>query len=383
MASITEFVNIIRNNVYGKNIRNAIADALEYLSGRPNGIVYGTTDTTRDNNIKVITVDKDAYTPKVGDLMLVRFINGNVGNLGLYFKVGSNTSNAYFGVTKTGAVSYIPELATNQVFLFVYTASSVWIAANTTVANEGFHGNVKLSDTISQTSSVASSTAATPKAVYDALQAAKRYADSLLASPAAASVDENAGLAVASLEDPVATMPAVTAATADDGGVLTINPKTRAVTVPADCKIIGCKGDHNSEILTFNCPAIIDGHNLADCTDVYIAWVNGGISRRYDVTDMHLEGENVVFTWTIKEDSTIEAGNIIFAIHFIEKDENGLILYRWSTTDNSELQILRSSDTEEQDGYGDGNTVIVPENIDINTLIARVESTVEEVLANG
>lgn len=383
MASITDFINIIRNNVYGKNIRNAIADALEYLSGRPNGIVYGVTDSESNNSIKEITTDKDAYTPKAGDLMAVRFINGNSGNLSIYFRIGSNTSHAYAAVTKTGNVTELPVATVNQTFLFVYTASGLWIMANSTVANDDYYGVVKLSDSMQADKGVGKSTAATPKAVYDALQAAKQYADNLLASPAAVSADANAGLAVASLGEPVAAMPEMAVVTADDGGILMINPKTRIVTVPSDCRVIGCKGDHNSEILTFNCPAVIDGHNLINCNEVYISWINGNVARRYDVDDLREELGNVVFSWTIKEDAAVEAGNITFAVHFVEKDSNGLILYRFSTTDNSELQILKSNDTTDPDGYGDGNTVVIPENINLETLLTRIDTVVEGALNNG
>lgn len=158
----------------------------------------------------------------------------------------------------------------------------------------------------------------------------------------------------------------------DDGIKFQIVPSTRKITVPAAYKIIGSVGDHNSEQLTFQCPKVIDGHDVFGCSNKFVRWTNAnGDSGKTDVENIAVEGENLLFTWTISSMITKKAGHITFSVHFEDLDANDELLYRWSTTSCKECEIL---DTSVDDG-GDA-PIPVPEGY------IKPEGTIE-IEANG
>ena len=128
----------------------------------------------------------------------------------------------------------------------------------------------------------------------------------------------------------------------DEGAKFQIVPNTRKITVPQSHKIIGTVGSHNSEQLTFQCPALIDGHDVVNCSDHYVSWINAaGTDGRYDIDKdkIVVNGENMYFSWVIDSDVTAVAGAIRFAVHIEDKDGDAL-LYSWGTTECNECQIL-------------------------------------------
>ena len=127
----------------------------------------------------------------------------------------------------------------------------------------------------------------------------------------------------------------------DDGAKLQIVPNTRKIVVPQSHKIIGTVGEHNSEQLTFQCPKTIDGHDIANCSNKYIAWTNAaGAEGSYDIEDVVTEGDNIFFPWVIESGVTEKDGSVSFSVHFEDKTEDGELLYHWGTTDNKECMIL-------------------------------------------
>lgn len=157
----------------------------------------------------------------------------------------------------------------------------------------------------------------------------------------------------------------------DEGAKLQIVPSTRQVTVPASVAIIGTEGDHLSEELTFQCPKIIDGHDVSQCASHYISWINAaGDNGKFTIDDIWVEDGYVYFKWLIDEKITAMAGGVIFALHFVDYGENGLVLYRWSTTNCTALRVLPTTnhDTDDEDDeavlYVDVNDTALEEAID-------------------
>lgn len=144
----------------------------------------------------------------------------------------------------------------------------------------------------------------------------------------------------------------------DDGIKFQIVPSTRKITVPQAYKVIGSIGDHNSEQLTFQCPKVIDGHDVFACSDHYVKWKNvSNETGRSDVENITVDGDNLFFTWTIDSRITVKAGNISFSVHFEDIDPvGGGSLYRWSTTTCTECQVL-----ETLTGEGGDEPIPVPE----------------------
>ena len=130
---------------------------------------------------------------------------------------------------------------------------------------------------------------------------------------------------------------------ADEGERFVIIPSTRKISVPQAYKIIGAVGDHNSEQLTFECPRYVDGHDVSECASHFIKWTNAlGKPGTSAVDGIVVDGDNVLFTWTIPALATMAAGIINFTITFEDIDENGKLLYRWSSATCQECQIAAS-----------------------------------------
>lgn len=161
----------------------------------------------------------------------------------------------------------------------------------------------------------------------------------------------------------------------DDGSRFQVVPSTRKIVVPSGFRVIGTVNDHNSEQLTFQCPKTIDGHDIANCANKYIVWKNaaGTIGRDLiDATAVTSDDENVYLTWIISERITSSAGDVIIVLQFEDIDEDGTVLYRWSTAECKDCQVL---DTLLYVSTGDDD-VVVPDGY------VKPEGTLE-IVANG
>lgn len=129
----------------------------------------------------------------------------------------------------------------------------------------------------------------------------------------------------------------------DTGTHYQIVPNTRKITVPAAYKVIGTVGEHFAEQLTFMCPKLIDGHEVAGCARKYITWknVNGDIGHD-ELRFLTEDEENLYFTWDVSNGLTVAKGVVSFSVHFEDVNVNNRIIYRWSTTECRECEILDS-----------------------------------------
>lgn len=111
------------------------------------------------------------------------------------------------------------------------------------------------------------------------------------------------------------------------------------------------KGDHNSEVFTFEMDRYIDEHDLKLCNKVEVHYINidANSSKNrspgiYTVTDLKVDPEddkNILFTWTIPITATTYAGALSFIVRF-ECTEGEEILYAWNTTPCNEVTVLDS-----------------------------------------
>lgn len=129
----------------------------------------------------------------------------------------------------------------------------------------------------------------------------------------------------------------------DGGAYFQIVPNIRKITVPSAYKVIGTVGEHFAEQLTFKCPKIIDGHEIANCSSKYITWknVNDEIGHN-ELKILTEDEEDLYFTWDVPNGLTVGKGFISFSVHFEDVNINGKTLYRWSTTTCNECEILDS-----------------------------------------
>ncbi len=124
----------------------------------------------------------------------------------------------------------------------------------------------------------------------------------------------------------------------DKDTIFKIDPVTRAITHDNAGSLFIPQYSHNSERYTFELPRHIEGHDMAECNSVQIHYINtdGNKTRpkistdKYEAIDLHIDGDNVVFSWLISASATAYAGKTAFHIWLCCKDGE-TITYNWPT----------------------------------------------------
>ena len=142
----------------------------------------------------------------------------------------------------------------------------------------------------------------------------------------------------------------------DTGKHFEINGISRFIKETSDTKLVLVQGDHNSEVITFQMPRYIDGHDMLLCNKIRVHYINLDTKTSnksadvYEVTDLTLceECEDVLtFTWTIEEPATKYSGSLAFLIKF-ECTEGDSILYQWNTAKYVSVNVLAGIDNSEE-----------------------------------
>ncbi len=119
-----------------------------------------------------------------------------------------------------------------------------------------------------------------------------------------------------------------------------IDPVTRAITNVNAKKNTLIQFDHNSEVFDFEIPRFVDGHDMLQCNEVKVHYINIDAKSSdkknkgtYEVKDYGVLESNpntAVFSWLISDNATQLVGVLNFLITFC-CTENGVVVYRWST----------------------------------------------------
>ena len=149
-----------------------------------------------------------------------------------------------------------------------------------------------------------------------------------------------------------------------------IDPITRQIINKSEkTKLI--QGDHNSEIYTFDIPAIIEGHKMIDCNRIEVHFTNkprkgSDISEDvYVVNDAKTVDYNLVFSWEVGRKATKYAGGLSFLIKFLCIEEDGAITYEWNTETFDGIEVAAGKNNTEQ---------IVEESYDILNQFGKVKT---------
>lgn len=133
----------------------------------------------------------------------------------------------------------------------------------------------------------------------------------------------------------------------DDGlsepkGIITINDKRQFMPSTNFNPVIGYEGDVNSQIITFDLPATIEGHDLTKCGNKIIKWSNlqNGLEGRskLEPVDEVIEGRQYL-QWRVEPDVFAKAGTIQITISFYDKDSSGKVAFQWNTASFSGLSV--------------------------------------------
>lgn len=119
-----------------------------------------------------------------------------------------------------------------------------------------------------------------------------------------------------------------------------INADTRTITYTSPEKLILIQGDHNSEIVTFDIPRYIDGHDmmLSDVVQVHYINIDSNNSHNrnsgiYEVLDLQVSPDDENFcvcSWLISKNATLFVGPLTFTLRFACTNASKLV-YVWNT----------------------------------------------------
>lgn len=134
-----------------------------------------------------------------------------------------------------------------------------------------------------------------------------------------------------------------------------VDPITRKVENRASKKNTIMQRDHNSERLTFECPRIIEGHDMSLCNATKIHYVNiDAVTKEervgvYEVEDISVnpdDEDTVICTWLISRNATQLAGPLQFWIQYacIMNDD---VVYEWYTDANEDITIKKTRNNGE------------------------------------
>ena len=119
----------------------------------------------------------------------------------------------------------------------------------------------------------------------------------------------------------------------------TIDPATRALVNQTPEKACIMQHDHDSERITFDLPAVVEGHRILDCNQVEVHYLNIDAKTEeprlglYEVDDLQLspaDPEIAICSWLISMNATQLVGPLYFRVTFKCVTE-GNIDYSWST----------------------------------------------------
>ena len=152
---------------------------------------------------------------------------------------------------------------------------------------------------------------------------------------------------------------------------LIIDSSTRKITIPKSEQLFGVYGEGNIERKHFKCPKIAgDNVDLSDCYIFVNYYTAKGLPGKYTVKDVNVDGENITFSWELKQHifDANEDTSIYFAVEAKNKDK--VEVFRTSPATGKAKETI-DTDTEIEDTYAD---VILD-------LISRVDTLEKEPIS--
>lgn len=130
---------------------------------------------------------------------------------------------------------------------------------------------------------------------------------------------------------------------------LIIDPSTRKIAVPKSEQLFGVYGEGNFERKYFKCPKIVgDNVGLSDCYIFVNYYTAKGLPGKYTVKDVNVDGENITFSWELKQHifDANEDTSIYFAVEAKSKDKVEVFRTR-PATGNAKETIDTDKEIEE------------------------------------
>lgn len=165
----------------------------------------------------------------------------------------------------------------------------------------------------------------------------------------------------------------------DSGAFFKVVSRKRIVKVPSSHKVIGTVGEHMSEAITFQVDKTIEGHDIKECAEHYLTWINAKGEKGHDPLNLVDEDEEFLyFTWEIRGNTTVEAGIVSFSLHFKDYSDDGELCYDWGTSPCKECEILNrinAAVATYQLIYIDGDTLVFADYTPVRDGTIMLETT--------
>lgn len=132
-------------------------------------------------------------------------------------------------------------------------------------------------------------------------------------------------------------------ATDENGHIKILNNRTFELPEGFET-IIAYAGDVNSQVITFDCPARIEGHDLSKCANKKLRWYNtaSGNEGSSKLTS-NLNGEVLELSWEAPAEAFTVAGDLEISITFSDYAD-GKLVFSWNTSTLSELRVGETLD---------------------------------------
>lgn len=112
---------------------------------------------------------------------------------------------------------------------------------------------------------------------------------------------------------------------------LIIDQSTRKIAVPKSEQLFGVYGEGNIERKYFKCPKIVgDNVDLSDCYIFVNYYTAKGLPGKYTVKDVKVDGENITFSWELKQ-------------HIFDANEDTSIYFAVEAKNKDKVEVFRTS----------------------------------------
>ena len=140
---------------------------------------------------------------------------------------------------------------------------------------------------------------------------------------------------------------------------------------------IAYEGDVNSQIVTFECPITSEGHNLFECQEKRLRWVNqaSGNEGSSKLLVEKINETTMSLGWQAPPEAFTKAGRLNISISIFDLHE-GRIAYSWNTPSLTKLQVGATLDSvgykidQEGDEYIPSKNEILTINTESRAIVA-------------
>ncbi len=177
----------------------------------------------------------------------------------------------------------------------------------------------------------------------------------------------------------------------DDDNYFIVDPNTRELYNTSGEKVQVMQYDHNSEVITFEIPKVIEGHNMLDCDVVEVHFTNVGTGTSasarkinpdiWTVEDLAPnpdDEETLRCTWPVSQNAALYSGTTHFLLKFMCTEEDGTPTYIWHTNICVGIEVSA--------GLNNADLIlnILPDAIQRvkNELTGLIADNAEDILAN-